>query len=117
MKKKLLSVILSLSVVAAVLAQTVSYDAVFTWTPNPPAEMVTGYRIEYQKLPTVTNWTYITFGPSTSNTTATIKNLQPGFLYKFRAFAVNSVGIGTNQSTVVQLPNSSPSAVTNFSGK
>lgn len=114
--KKILATILSLSVAAIVVAQTVSYDAVFTWTPNAPAELVTGYRIEYQKLPSVTNWTYITFVPASTNS-AVVKNLQPGFIYKFRAFAVNAVGIGTNQSAIVQLPSTSPSVVTNFSGK
>jgi hypothetical protein len=74
---------------------------------------VSGYRIEYQKLPAVTNWTYITYVPSTTNA-AVIKNLQPGFIYKFRAFAVNAIGTGTNQSAIVQLPTVLPTVVTNF---
>lgn len=114
--KKIFAIVLWLMVAAMLLAQTISYDATFTWTANPSSELVTGYRIEYQKLPTVTNWTYITFVPSTTNQ-AIVKNLQPGFIYKFRAFAVNSVGTGTNQSAVIQIPSTSPSAVTNFSGK
>ena len=111
--KKILAAVLSLSTLAFVVAQTVSYDAVFTWTPNPAHELVSGYRIEYQKLPVVTNWTYITFAPYTTNSTV-VKNLTPGFTYKFRAFAVNNIGIGTNQSAIVQIPTNRPSAVNNF---
>lgn len=105
-----------LGTLAFAIAQTVSYDAVFTWTPNPAHELVSGYRIEYQKLPVVTNWTYITFVPYTTNS-AVVKNLTPGFTYKFRAFAVNSIGMGTNQSAIVQIPTNSPSVVSNFSNK
>ena len=112
--KKSLATILLIGSLAIAIAQTVSYDAVFTWTKSPPQELVSTYRIEYQKLPAITNWTYITSVPSTSNT-ATIKNLQVGYVYKFRAFAVNGIGIGTNQSTIIQIPIDRPSAVTNFS--
>lgn len=111
--KKLLASILLVGTLAVAIAQTVSYNAVFTWTQNPAHELVTGYRIEYQKLPAVTNWTYITYVPSTTNS-ATVKGLQPGYIYKFRAFAVNAVGTGTNQSAIIQLPAGSPSVVTNF---
>jgi hypothetical protein len=112
--KKTFATILLLGTLAIAIAQTVSYDAWFTWTANPASELVTGYRIEYQKLPAVTNWTYITFVPSTTNS-AVVKNLQPGYIYKFRAFAVNAIGTGTNQSAIVQLPVTSPTVVTNFS--
>ena len=96
-----------------ILAQSVSYNAWFTWTPNPAHELVSGYRIEYQKLPVVTNWTYITFVPYTTNA-AVVKNLQPGYVYKFRAFAVNGIGTGTDQSAIVQIPTNYPTMVPNF---
>lgn len=96
------------------MGQTTSYDVWFTWDKNPAIEMVTGYRIEYQKLPTVTNWTYLTFISGTTNV-AIIKGLQGGFQYKFRSFAVNAVGTGTNTSNVILLPSALPTAVTNFS--
>lgn len=111
--KKLFATILLLGALTIAIAQSISYDAIFTWTPNPTSELVSGYRIEYQKLPAVTNWTYITFIPSNTNT-ATIKNLQPGYIYKFRAFAVNGVGTGTNLSNIIQIPANLPSGVTNF---
>jgi len=111
--KRILSILLTLSALSFVVAQTVSYDAWFTWTPNPSYELVSGYRIEYQKLPSVTNWTFIKFVPSTTNSTV-ITSLQPGYIYKFRAFAVNGVGTGTNLSAIVQIPTNSPSVVTNF---
>jgi len=114
--KKLLASLFLVATLFIAIAQTVSYDALFTWTPNPTNELVTGYRIEYQKLPAVTNWTYITFVPSTTNV-ASVKNLQPGFIYKFRAFAVNAVGIGTNQSAIVQIPSNAPNAVIDFKNK
>lgn len=112
--KKTIAIICLMATLAFAVAQTVSYNAVFTWTLNPPSELVSGYRIEYQKLPSVTNWTYITFVPSTTNS-AMIKNLQVGYVYKFRAFAVNGIGTGTNQSAIIQIPQALPSAVTNFS--
>ncbi len=112
--KKTLALVCLMATLAIAIAQTISYDAVFTWTPNPPQELVSGYRIEYQKLPSVTNWTYITFVPSNTNS-VTIKSLQPGYVYKFRAFAVNGVGTGTNLSNVIQIPSGLPSGVTNFS--
>jgi len=112
MKKTLLTVLL-LGILTFAVAQTISYDIWFTWTPNPPSELVSGYRIEYQKLPAVTNWTSITFVPSSTNITL-IKNLQPGYIYKFRAFAVNGVGIGTNLSNIIQVPTNTPSVVNNF---
>jgi hypothetical protein len=112
MKKILIPIFLAVTLALAI-AQSVSYDATFTWTQNPASELVSGYRIEYQKLPAVTNWTFITFVPSTTNSTV-IKNLQPAFIYKFRAFAVNAVGTGTNQSAIIQIPDASPSVVTNF---
>lgn len=111
--KKIFATVLLLAALTFAVAQNVSYDALFTWTSNPPSELITGYRIEYQKLPAVTNWTYITFIPSNTNS-ASIKNLQPGYVYKFRAFAVNAVGTGTNLSNVIQIPANSPSGVTNF---
>ena len=111
--KKLLATILLLGALTFALAQPVSYDAWFTWTQNPAIELVSGYRIEYQKLPTVTNWTYITYVPASTNV-ALIKSLQPGYVYKFRAFAVNAVGPGIDQSSIVQIPPSSPSVVSNF---
>lgn len=112
MKKILTSIFLAITIVFAI-AQTISYDVTFTWTQNPASELVIGYRIEYQKLPVVTKWTYITYAPSTTNS-ALIKNLQPGYIYKFRAFAVNVIGTGTNQSTIIQIPATLPSTVTNF---
>lgn len=111
--KKLFASLLLVVTLAVAIAQTVSYDAWFSWTPNPTSELVTGYRIEYQKLPVVTNWTYISFVPATTNV-ALVKNLQPMYIYKFRAFAVNAVGIGTNLSSIVQIPSNSPTAVIDF---
>jgi len=111
--KKTLGLILLLGTLAIAIAQTVSYDAWFSWTPNPSSELVTGYRIEYQKLPAVTNWTLISFIPSTTNV-ALVKNLQPGYIYKFRAFAVNAIGTGTNLSSIVQIPSNSPTSVIDF---
>jgi hypothetical protein len=113
--KKLLSSLLLSGTMAMLVAQTIplSYDATFTWTPNPPSELPTGYRIEYIKAPVVTNWTYLTFVNSATNA-VTVKGLQPGFQYQFRAFAVNAIGTGTNTSNVIPLPATIPSAVSNF---
>jgi len=111
--KKILAIILLLGTITFSVAQTVSYDVWFSWTQNPPQELVSGYRIEYQKLPLVKNWTYITFVPATTNV-AFVKGLQTGYIYKFRAFAVNSIGTGTNLSNIVQIPTNSPSVVSNF---
>jgi hypothetical protein len=79
------------------------YDVWFTWTPNPTNELVTGYRIEYKKFPVVTNWTFITFVNSSTNI-AIVKGIQMGYIYNFRAFAVNTFGIGTNLSNIIQIP-------------
>lgn len=111
--KKSIAILSILGALTIALAQTVSYDAWFTWTPNPASEMVTGYRIEYQKLPAITNWTYSHFVPAATNRTV-VKGLQSGYIYKFRAFAINAVGIGTNQSSIVQIPSTSPTVVSNF---
>jgi hypothetical protein len=112
--KKALTLVFLIGTLAFAIAQSVPYNATFTWTPNPPQELVSSYRIEYQKLPAVTNWTYITSVSSSTNS-VTIKNLQPGYVYQFRAFAVNGIGTGTNQSSVIQIPSTLPSGVTNFS--
>lgn len=110
MKKLLTSLLLAAGMVLTLAAA----DAVLTWTPNPSHELVSGYRIEYMKLPSVTNWTYITFSQTNG---ATVKNLQPGYIYMFRAFAVNGIGVGTNSSDIVQLPTNAPSAVLDFKQK
>ena len=110
--KKALATILLLATLAYAIAQTVSYDVWFSWTPNPSSELVTGYRIEYQKHPVVTNWTYITYISSTN--VALVKGLQPGYIYKFRAFAINAIGMGTNLSDIVQIPSNTPTAVIDF---
>ena len=111
--KKTIATILLLGGLVYAIAQTVSYDAVFTWTQNPPEELVTGYRIEYKKAPAVTNWTFLTFVNSATNS-VTVKGLQPGYQYQFRAFAANAIGTGTNLSNVIPLPATIPSAVSNF---
>ena len=111
--KKILAPFFLVVTLAIAIAQTVSCDAVFSWTPNPPQELVSGYRIEYKKLPAVTNWTFIAFVPSTTNSTV-VKSLQPGYVYQFRAFAVNALGTGTDLSSVIQIPTNSPSVVSNF---
>ena len=114
MKKRLALLGLSALLLISALGQTTSYDVWFTWDKNPAIEMVTGYRIEYQKAPTVTNWTYLAFISGTTNV-AVIKGLQGGYQYKFRSFAVNAVGTGTNTSNVILLPSALPTVVTNFS--
>ncbi len=106
--KKFLTLLLVGSITASVFAQ----DVLFTWTLNPSAEMVSGYRIEYKKFPVTTNWTYITFAANTNS--VVVKGLQAGYVYQFRAFAVNGIGLGTNQSTIVQIPTTTPSAVQDF---
>lgn len=110
--KKLL---MALCLFVALSKKVCAADIDFSWTPNPSAEMVSSYIIEYKRLPGVTNWTLLTSFPGTTNL-ATIKNLQAGYKYEFRAFAVNAVGKGTNQSTVILLPTNSPSVVSNFTG-
>jgi len=114
--KKLFYVFGILLIVAVAIAQTATYDLWLTWTPNPPQELVSGYRIEYQKAPVVNAWTYFTWVPSSTNGIV-IKNLSPGYVYKFRAFAVNAIGVGTNLSSVVQIPTEIPGSVINFSNK
>lgn len=111
--KRFITSILLLGSLFIAIPQSVSYDALFTWTQNPPEELVMGYRIEYIKSPAVTNWTYLTYVNSATNA-VTIKGLQVGFQYQFRAFAVNAIGIGTNDSNIILLPESIPSAVSNF---
>ncbi len=106
--KKLITSLLLAAGMALTLAAA---DAVFTWTPNPANELVSGYRIEYMKLPTVTNWTFLTFSATNG---ATVKGLQGGYIYMFRAFAVNGIGVGTNSSTIVQIPTNTPSMVLDF---
>lgn len=108
--KKLLSIFVSL---LALVAPSVATDATFSWTPNPVAEMVSVYRIEYLKLPAVTNWSTLTIVPSSTNSTV-VTGLQPGFTYQFRIFADNSIGKGTNISAVVQIPSVLPTAVVNY---
>lgn len=111
--KKTLSVLGLLATTILVIAQTATYDAWFTWTPNPAHELVSGYRIEYRKLPVVTNWTYLSFTPSSTNI-AVVKNLQGGFKYEFRAFAVNAIGTGTNLSNIIMIPTNVPSGVSGY---
>ena len=114
MKKIFAVVFLSISLFLAVFAQSSApYDIWFTWTPNPASEMVGGYRMEYQKFPTVTNWTLLTVIPATTNV-AIVKGLQGGFTYKFRMFATNSFGISTNQSNIIQIPTNMPSGVSGY---
>ena len=108
---KKLFYILALSV--ALILPVMGADIWFTWTHNPPIELVSSYRMEYQKLPVVTNWTYLTSVPGTTNV-AIVRGVQSGFTYKFRMFAQNSVGIGTNLSNVILLPTNAPSAVLNY---
>jgi len=107
MKRTLIILMLALSEIAF------CEDIVFTWTPNPAAELVTGYRMEYIKNPKVTNWTYLTYIPATTNV-AVVKGIQPGFNYKFRIFAVNSFGVGTNESNVITIPTNTPSVVNDY---
>lgn len=113
MKRFLAILGLSAILLAPIFAQSVSPTITFSWTPNPPQELVSGYRLEYQKLPAVTNWSFLNFIPSTTNTTS-VSGLQGGYVYMFRLFAVNGIGIGTNLSNVIQIPTNAPSGVTNF---
>lgn len=110
-----ISLVLTIGVLAFAQNQPVTYDATLSWNKNPAYEMVTGYRIEYQKLPASTNWTFLAFAPNTNMLVA--KGLKGGYIYKFRIFAFNGAGLGTNESTIVQIPTNSPSVVTNFTGK
>lgn len=114
MKKIITVLALTLALTATVLSQTATYNVWFTWTPNPTYDLVTGYRIEYKKIPGVTNWTYLSFVPATTNVTV-VTGLQAPYVYSFRSFAVNAVGIGTNLSNIIQIPTNTPSAVSNFS--
>jgi len=114
MKKRLALLGLSALLLISALGQTTTYDAWFTWDKNTGVEMVTGYRLEYQKAPVVTNWTFLAFINGTTNVTV-VKSLQGGYVYKFRLFAVNGIGVGTNLSNIIQIPTNAPSAVTNFS--
>lgn len=107
--KKLFSLIAAAATTFAAFAE----DIWFTWTPNPSSELVSSYRIEYQKLPVVTNWTSLTVVSGNTNV-AVVKGIQRGFLYKFRIFAVNGLGSGTEQSAIVQVPNSTPTGVQGF---
>lgn len=115
MKKLIATITLLLILFGTGVSQTTApYDIWLTWTPNPVHELVNGYRIEYLKIPTITNWTVLTVIPATTNV-AVIKNCQGGFIYGFRIFAINAIGIGTNFSNVVQIPTNTPSMTTGFS--
>lgn len=109
MKKLLMILALSVALISPVLGA----DVWFTWTQNPPIELVSSYRMEYQKLPAVTTWTFLTSVPGTTNV-AVVKGIQGGYTYKFRMFAQNSLGVGTNLSNVIQIPTNTPSAVLNY---
>lgn len=108
--KKILSII---TLVAAFSFSLLSAELVFTWDHNPPAELVGAYRMEYIKLPVITNWTLLTTIPATTNV-VTVKGVQGGYSYKFRIFATNALGVGTNSSTVIELPTSKPTAVSGY---
>lgn len=111
MKKLLISLGFTAIVALTIWAQQ-PYNLTLGWTENPAYELVSGYRIEYQKLPSVTNWSFLNFVGTTNK--AIVTGLQPGYVYKFRIFAVNGVGVGTNLSNVVQIPTNAPSSVLNF---
>lgn len=111
--KKTLSLLGLFVVSVLVMGQTSTYDAWFTWTPNPPHELISGYRIEYKKLPAITNWTYLTSVPSSTNV-AMVKGLKSGFKYEFRAFAINAFGQGTNLSDIVYIPTNTPTKVEGY---
>jgi titin len=86
----------------------------FTWTPNPAIELVSKYKIEYQKFPGSTNWMLLTYVPASTNV-AVVYGIESGYTYKFRIFAVNSVGVGTNSSNIIIIPTNTPTAVSNYS--
>jgi hypothetical protein len=108
--KKLLA---TLALLVSLSLASSGEDIWFSWTKNPSSELIGSYRMEYQKLPAVTNWTLLTTLPATTNV-AVVKNIQGGFIYKFRIFAVNGVGVGTNLSTILQIPTNAPSATLDF---
>ncbi len=110
MKNTLMTAVLALLLTIPVIGE----DVWFTWSKNPPQELVSSYKIEYLKLPAITNWTFLTTVPPTTNV-AVIKGLQGGFTYKFRIFSVNSLGTGTNESNIIQIPTNSPTVVRDFS--
>jgi len=112
MKKILFGLMFCGALFSSTFAQTTAYELWFTWTQNPAYELVSGYRIEYMKSPS-TNWSYLTFVSGTTNV-AVAKGVQGGFQYKFRVFAVNAIGTGTNLSSIIAVPTNAPSAVTNY---
>lgn len=98
------------------ISSAVAENIYFTWDFNPANELVGTYRIEYQKFPGITNWTFLTSIPGTTNV-ALVKGVQGGYTYKFRIFAVNALGIGTNLSNIIDIPTNKPSAVLNYNLK
>lgn len=115
MKKFLASLGLSVLLLLPVWAQSTA-NVTFTWTPNPAADLVSGYRLEYMKLPVVTNWTFLSFTSGATNVTS-VTGLQGGYIYMFRMFGVNGLGVGTNSSTIIQIPTNTPVMVQNFQQK
>ncbi len=109
MRKLLTSLILAFIVAISAFSE----DLWFTWDKNPAHELISGYRLEYKKLPIITNWSLLTVIPGTTNV-AIVKGVQGGYIYNFRMFATNAIGVGTNSSAVVIIPTNAPSAVTNF---
>lgn len=109
MKKLLTNLILALTIAVTAFGE----DIWFTWNKNPANELVSGYRLEYKKFPVVTNWTLLTVIPSSTNV-AVVKGVQGGYIYNFRMFATNAIGVGTNTSNVIIIPTNTPSAVSNF---
>ncbi len=85
-----------------------------TWNPNPEVESITKYRIEYQKIPGSTNW--LTFKHVPASTNVSVITVTEGkYSYKFRIFAVNSIGVGTNNSNVITYPTNSPLPIISYS--
>ena len=79
MRKIFVLLLLVIGMALSISGQNSSSSAVLAWTPNPTNELVSGYRIEYMKLPVVTNWTFITFS---SGTNATIF-WSPGWVHLY----------------------------------
>jgi len=109
MRKLLTTLVLVLTIAITAFGE----DIWFTWDKNPANELIGTYRLEYIKLPVITNWTLLSNIPGTTNV-AVVKGVQGGFTYKFRIFAQNSKGIGTNLSNIIEIPTNAPTTVSNF---
>ncbi len=110
-------ILVILSLIVGLQCTLFGEDVWFTWKPNPATELVSGYRLEYVRYISTnspsTNWSFLTYVKSSTNV-AIVKGVQSGYIYKFRIFAVNSIGTGTNLSNIITIPTNLPSAVIDY---